>query len=166
MQPLFISDFFSENIVKAICWTIIHSMWQGMILAVLTGFVMLCTKKYSPDTRYNLFVLLFAAFIFTAGFTFTYELRIVNQANTVPVLIPAPGPLPPGETIPEILHVGQPESKSFFADWFRNYCGLLYAASDLCVLLQVSVTYSGSGIIRCMIRENTGKIRYMNLPAG
>jgi bla regulator protein blaR1 len=122
MQPLFISDFFSENIVKAICWTIIHSMWQGMILAVLTGFVMLCTKKYSPDTRYNLFVLLFAAFIFTAGFTFTYELRIVNQANTVPVLIPAPGPLPPGETIPEILHVGQPESKSFFADWFRNYC--------------------------------------------
>ena len=41
----FIYNFMPEEIIKAIGWTIFHSLWQGAMIAVLLSGVLLITGK-------------------------------------------------------------------------------------------------------------------------
>lgn len=72
----------NENLLKAISWTLVHSVWQGLILAVFAGLVILFTKKSSASLRYNWLSGLFLAFIIVVGFTFNYEYQ--NENLTIP----------------------------------------------------------------------------------
>ncbi|HEX9512576.1 MAG TPA: M56 family metallopeptidase [Puia sp.] len=65
-----------ENISRAIFHTLVHSMWQGLILALLTGLIMVCTRKISASLRYHLLtgsLFLFAAIVV---YTLVMELNI------------------------------------------------------------------------------------------
>ena len=55
--------FFNGNIIQAICWTLLHSLWQGLLLAVITGIVMVLSKKSGSAFRYRLLSVIFMAFI-------------------------------------------------------------------------------------------------------
>jgi hypothetical protein len=37
-------QLFSNNIAKALCWTLIHSLWQGLLLAFVTGAIVVLKK--------------------------------------------------------------------------------------------------------------------------
>ena len=63
----------NENILKAISWTLLHSLWQGLILAIFAGLVILFTKKAKANLRYSILSGLFLAFMIAVGFTFNYE---------------------------------------------------------------------------------------------
>lgn len=65
----------NETLLKAISWTLVHSVWQGVILAVLAGLVILFTKKATSALRYNLLAGLFVAFMVAVGFTCNYEFQ-------------------------------------------------------------------------------------------
>ncbi|WP_296148392.1 M56 family metallopeptidase [uncultured Flavobacterium sp.] len=65
----------NETLLKAISWTLVHSVWQGLILAVLAGLVILFTKKSTSVLRYNLLAGLFVSFMIAVGFTFSYEFQ-------------------------------------------------------------------------------------------
>lgn len=71
----------NENLLKAVSWTLVHSVWQGLILAVVAGLVILFTKKSSAALRYNWLSGLFLAFIVVVGFTFNYEYQ--TKSTTV-----------------------------------------------------------------------------------
>jgi len=61
-----LADIIPDQIVKAICNTLIHSLWEGLILAVLTAVTIVLTKKAKADLRYKLltgYMLLFAGCI-------------------------------------------------------------------------------------------------------
>jgi bla regulator protein blaR1 len=64
---------FSDNIVKAVSWTLVHSLWQGILLAVFAGLIILFTRKSVAALRYNLLSALFVLFLVTVGLTFNYE---------------------------------------------------------------------------------------------
>ncbi|TPD72111.1 M56 family metallopeptidase [Flavobacterium microcysteis] len=63
----------NENILKAISWTLIHSVWQGLILAIFAGLVIVFTRKSKAIVRYNILSGLFLMFMVAVGFTFNYE---------------------------------------------------------------------------------------------
>lgn len=63
----------NETLLKAISWTLLHSLWQGLILAILAGLVILFTKKAKANLRYSILSGLFLAFMIAVGFTFNYE---------------------------------------------------------------------------------------------
>lgn len=65
--------FSNENLLKAVSWTLIHSLWQGIVLAILAGLIILFTKKSTANLRYNILAGLFLFFIATIGFTFYLE---------------------------------------------------------------------------------------------
>jgi len=65
-----------ETIIRAVCWTLLHSLWQGLILAVVAGAVMIFTKKAKSATRYNFLGILVLAFLAVSGYTFSRELRL------------------------------------------------------------------------------------------
>ena len=79
MYLLFVKQVFSNEIVQALCWTLVHSLWQGLLLSFVAGFIILFTKKSSPVLRYNLFCILFILFAIVTCYTFGREL---NRSTT------------------------------------------------------------------------------------
>lgn len=73
-------SLFPNDLARAICWTLIHSLWQGMLLAIVTGIVMLLTRRSLPKKRYLILVSLFLLFVITAAITFIRELNSVPPA--------------------------------------------------------------------------------------
>ena len=69
---------FNDTLLRAISWTLVHSVWQGFLLALCAGMVIFSTRKSSALLRYNLLSSLFLGFIIIAGFTFDYEYQNEN----------------------------------------------------------------------------------------
>ncbi|HTR29601.1 MAG TPA: M56 family metallopeptidase [Puia sp.] len=80
-----------STIVRALCWTLLHSLWQGLILALVAGAVMLFTRKAKSSTRYNLLGLLVLGFLLVSGYTFFRELQPLKTAT--------PNPAEPGQVM-------------------------------------------------------------------
>ena len=51
-----IYDLIPEEFIKAIGWTIFHSLWQGAVISILLAGVLLMTGKKSAQLRYKLTV--------------------------------------------------------------------------------------------------------------
>ncbi len=72
---------FTDEVMQALCWTLIHSLWQGLIAAVVAGIVIVLTKKSGSILRYNLLAALFLLFVVTACFTFAGQLHSTGTSN-------------------------------------------------------------------------------------
>ncbi|MEP7108995.1 MAG: M56 family metallopeptidase [Ferruginibacter sp.] len=84
MPLLFSIQVHREEIIQAINWTLIHSLWQGMLLALVAGSIVFFTKKVSPSLRYNLLAGSLLLFIIVVAATFSMQLIKANLvANTV-----------------------------------------------------------------------------------
>jgi bla regulator protein BlaR1 len=72
----------TDQLVQAFSWTLIHSLWQGLLLSVITGGMLMLTKRSSSAIRYNLIFLQLLLFITGCVFTFAWEW---NQNELQPV---------------------------------------------------------------------------------
>ena len=70
----------SNTLINAISWTLVHTIWQGFILAFVSGIVILTSKKRTSNLRYNLLSGLFFCFIIAVGLTFNYEYQNYDEA--------------------------------------------------------------------------------------
>jgi bla regulator protein BlaR1 len=77
-----------NKIITAFSWMLIHSLWQGLFLAIVTGVALVFAKRSSPAYRYNLALILFMLFITGSGLTFVYEWQSTTIATA---LTPLPG---------------------------------------------------------------------------
>ncbi len=59
--------------IQSICWVLVHSLWQGLLLALAGGGVILCTKRKAPAVRYRLLCGLAGIFLGVVGATLIYE---------------------------------------------------------------------------------------------
>jgi beta-lactamase regulating signal transducer with metallopeptidase domain len=75
MRVSFLISLFREDIVRALLWTLVHSLWQGLALAILTGLAILFTRRAASVWRYHIFLGLMGLFITAAILTFLLELR-------------------------------------------------------------------------------------------
>ncbi|MEP6674824.1 MAG: M56 family metallopeptidase [Ferruginibacter sp.] len=78
-----IVDIFAGFTAQALCWTLLHSIWQALLLAVIAGIIMLATKRSTSQVRYNLLTATFLIFIAAAGTTFFLELFNAATLRTV-----------------------------------------------------------------------------------
>jgi bla regulator protein blaR1 len=78
-----------DTILRAICWTLLHSLWQGLLLALIAGAVMVMTKKASSALRYNLLCTLLLLFL--AASTYTFYAQLHQNTEAIPAIshIPA-----------------------------------------------------------------------------
>ena len=73
-----------NTLFSALCWTLLHSLWQGVIAAVLAGIVIISTRKSPALVRYNLLGAIMILFLIAAGITFYIQLNhttAINPAN-------------------------------------------------------------------------------------
>ncbi len=73
MNGLFVNGSVIEKGLQAFCWMLIHSIWQGLLLAFITGIIMTFTKKARSVTRYTLITGSLFTFLGICGATFIYE---------------------------------------------------------------------------------------------
>ena len=74
MHLFSINDIFSAPLVKALCWTLVHSLWIGIVLTVITGVIMLSTKRSTAALRYNLLTGAFISFVITMMIVFAAQI--------------------------------------------------------------------------------------------
>jgi bla regulator protein blaR1 len=67
------NSFVNDTLIKAVSWTIIHSLWLGLAVALLAGLTLLLTKKSTSAIRYNLLAGLSILFLVAIGFIFYTE---------------------------------------------------------------------------------------------
>ncbi|MET0394743.1 MAG: M56 family metallopeptidase [Chitinophagaceae bacterium] len=70
MPLLFLQSVLPEGLLKAVCWTLLHSLWQGALAAALAGMVILATRQSAARLRYNLLCGIALLFLVTTGITF------------------------------------------------------------------------------------------------
>jgi bla regulator protein BlaR1 len=89
MHTLFINSLLSHEMLRALCFTLVHSLWQGLLAAAVAGLIIIGTKNTSALLRYNLLCVVLLLFFITSGITFY---RQINQhttqvINNTPVLV-------------------------------------------------------------------------------
>ncbi|HEX3933208.1 MAG TPA: M56 family metallopeptidase, partial [Puia sp.] len=91
MQPSLIDIFLSDGAARAVCWTLVHSLWEGVLAAALAGLIILCTRKLPAAVRYNLLTADLLLFLLVAGATVCYEFRQGNRLLTPGTALVADG---------------------------------------------------------------------------
>src|SRR5580693_6785286 len=94
--------------IQAICWVLIHSLWQGVLLALVGGGVILCTKRSAAAVRYRLLCGLAGVFLCGMGATFVYEWTMAGGKGDV--------------------DGGVGVSMNWFGDWFSAHAVQVVAA--------------------------------------
>src|SRR6185437_15643648 len=104
-----------DKLIPAFGWMLIHSLWQGLFFAIVTGVILMLAKKLPAAHRYNIVLVLFLSFITTCAFTFFYEFNGAAVAITKPLL-----PGVDGRAIPA-LFFGNVHSIKQLAEIFTRY---------------------------------------------
>ena len=68
MNPLY--EIFSEQLVHALGWTIIHSLWQGALIGLLVALLMIFLQRNTARLRYFIYSLSLVIFAGLAMITF------------------------------------------------------------------------------------------------
>lgn len=73
--------FIPDTIIRALCWTLLHSLWQGLLFAGIAGVVLVMTRKSVAALRYNLLCGGLVLFLLVSGYTFYRELGMGGVAE-------------------------------------------------------------------------------------
>ena len=76
----FINNIFNQNLIEALGWTLIHSIWQGLLLAILMSLLLYGLRKKSSKIKYIFANITLLMMLLLAALTFV-ELYS-KQSNT------------------------------------------------------------------------------------
>lgn len=93
MTLLFLENIIAASFIRALCWTLIHSLWIGAI-AALMGASVLLVKRLTAATRYNLLTAILGLFVIATSLVFYQQLNGSNYQ---------PAGLEPGNSISSTL---------------------------------------------------------------
>ncbi len=75
-----------QDIVKALTWTFIHSLWQGLLAALLAAIILGSTRNSTARLRYNLLSVVMVLFIAGSVFTFINQYGQAKRSASVVML--------------------------------------------------------------------------------
>lgn len=70
----FIDQTTTQEWIQALCLTLAHSLWQGLLAAIAAGGILLFTRKSKPALRYNLLASVMLLFVATVALTFIWTM--------------------------------------------------------------------------------------------
>jgi ankyrin repeat protein/beta-lactamase regulating signal transducer with metallopeptidase domain len=69
MNP--ITQLFSDHLIQALGWTLLHSLWQGAVFAILLALMFILMRRFTSNTRYLVSVILLGLFFASTLLTFS-----------------------------------------------------------------------------------------------
>ena len=67
--------FDNGTFISALSWTLIHSLWQGLLLAAVCAMVLILSRNTSARLRYNVLCSLLCLFILATVITFFWQIN-------------------------------------------------------------------------------------------
>lgn len=143
-------NFLTGKIVQAICWTLLHSLWQGLLLAIVTGVVMVASKKAGSAVRYKILSAIFIAFVVMAGITFYNQLQSVAatpaaQLVQTPTQAAATTPLPAQHIVTPVAETVNTRQQYLhsFVNYFNRNASLIVTVWFIIFMAQCVKILSG-----------------------
>ena len=75
-----IEKLFTPELIDAFGWTLLHSIWQGAIFAILLVLVLIVFRSFTSQSRYVVSVGLFCAFFLSVSTTFWMQWQTANDS--------------------------------------------------------------------------------------
>ena len=79
-MSFFATSFVSERVIYALSWTLLHSIWQGAVLALTAGLLLVLGQKLAANVRYNLLLGALFLFVLSVGITASWEWQQPDKA--------------------------------------------------------------------------------------
>ncbi len=76
----------AQRLIQAFSWTLLHSLWIGLILAIATALVLTLAKRSKAAVRYKLVFMQFMLFLLACAITFMWEWKHSVLQSAVPAL--------------------------------------------------------------------------------
>ncbi len=135
MKAAFLNQYISDHAIKAICWTLLHSLWIGIVAAALAGLVIAFTKKAPANLRYRLLCGILMLFITATAFTFFAEwVKPVNNITVINLSTNATGQTIINTTNADVTIDGFNYTRVIY--FFDQYSTWIFAAWLLCFALK------------------------------
>ncbi len=85
----FIQQFISDEIIYALGWTVVHSLWQGALIAICLAAAMYLLRDKSAKLRYEVGIFsLFTVFIFALStFIYVYDAAQIDRSQELSLLL-------------------------------------------------------------------------------
>ncbi|HEY2726356.1 MAG TPA: M56 family metallopeptidase, partial [Parafilimonas sp.] len=140
--------------MQVLFWTLIHSLWQGIVFAFFTAIILMSTKKSATALRYKLLSSMLVLFIITSAVTFCYEALSIlnyNPGYYNPVLVSSGAVVAindhPAGIIQKSISVLQPYENLIVLTWFAvitiKCLGLAKGLRDVYILKHRRVFSAG-----------------------
>src|SRR5687768_15725532 len=91
MQLIFLNNWFTDETLKALGWTLFHSLWIGLLAAAVSGIIIISTRRSTARLRYNLLMGVMFLFLLACAVTFFVQNRSsvvalveLQETGTVP----------------------------------------------------------------------------------
>jgi beta-lactamase regulating signal transducer with metallopeptidase domain len=135
----FINSFLPPAVVEAFGWMILHSLWQGAVISIILGLMMILTRKFSAKSRY--FIAIVAMLFMPVASVWTFFRYYTPVKSIVTVKVPAVKndiAVSGGKTQTmekQAAVATQPAAEPGFTDRMRSYRKYFYQHIPLIVTL-------------------------------
>lgn len=102
-----------ERLLQAFSWMLVHSLWQGLLLAVITAILLQSAKRARAQLRYSIVFIQFVLFILACTWTFVHGLGGPSET-----MVPLAGAI--GQNASQLLNLDAVNVKQF-ADSCAGY---------------------------------------------
>lgn len=113
-----------DTILRALCWTLLHSLWQGLLVAMIAGLIMVLTKRSSSALRYNLLCGLLVLFLGASGYTFYRQLPVAKELIAAPAVVGI-GQQPVAHIAPSITSAPIANGIDSLIQYFNTHAALI-----------------------------------------
>ncbi len=159
----FIASIVPDEVLRAFAWTLIHSLWQGAVIALLAAGIVIILRNHRPEIRYTLYCLLLALLpvLFAGTFLFYYNSGISSSQHIMEA-----GSKTGEGVVPDNIPVISAASENETSNWFLFPAQLIDKQADIMTLIWLAgfffflFRFTGSMIFVHRLK-NTGLI-----PAG
>jgi beta-lactamase regulating signal transducer with metallopeptidase domain len=83
MELIVMGNLNTDILVRAIGWTLVHSLWQGVVCSFLAALILMFTRKTTPQLRYVLLTSVFIFFLLLNGLTLGIELGHPENSDII-----------------------------------------------------------------------------------
>ncbi|MDQ3291944.1 MAG: M48 family metalloprotease [Bacteroidota bacterium] len=109
----YLPAFITPRLVEALGWTILHSLWQGALIAVTLSVLMILLHRHSARVRYAVAITALFSTLGIAAITFIRTYQQVPQPETITNTTPVSQPVvvnPVSKTTPALTQSGNTKS--------------------------------------------------------
>ncbi len=151
-----LTNLLPDSFVTALGWTLLHSLWQGAVIALLTGLALVLLRKYPAAVRYLVTLTALCATLSVAIFTFLRYYPAPGRAGQLASAMAGS---------PEISVIATAEASETkylttvvaqFTGYFANHFPLLVTAWAVGVLVLLLRFAGGVALVQRLKSYQTG----------